>query len=66
MKTVGLIDHHDSFCDNLARYFKLLGVTIDFRQSDDLNSLLEIPQRGPTSVWDRALALPLRYHIRFE
>jgi anthranilate synthase/aminodeoxychorismate synthase-like glutamine amidotransferase len=43
MKTVGLIDHHDSFCDNLARYFKLLGVTVDFRQSDDLDALLEIP-----------------------
>ncbi len=43
MKTLGLIDHHDSFCDNLARYFQLLGVGVDQRQSNDLNSLTDIP-----------------------
>lgn len=44
MKTVGVIDHHDSFCDNLARYFKLIGATVDLHQSSELESWVEIPR----------------------
>lgn len=42
---VGLIDHHDSFTANLARYFRLLGAEVDLLQSSSLSPSSSINSR---------------------